>query len=170
MNVWICRYSLNCSNNFLFHPIKINSIYKCHTVYFLWNFMLMDSAGDKYSRLVSDASARRRFIQNLVPYLEKYGFSGIHFDWNYPRCWQSDCRKGPESDRPNFTKLIKEISTEFQKHGLILGVGISGYKEIIAKSYEIEALSNAADFLTIMTYGMPTFKIYRLFSYKMNTY
>lgn len=115
-----------------------------------------DSTGDKYSRLVSEPSARRRFIQNLIPYLQKYGFSGIHFDWNYPRCWQSDCRKGPESDRPNFTRLIKELSNEFQKQGLILGVGISGYKEIITKSYEIEELSNAADFLTVMTYGMST--------------
>lgn len=89
-----------------------------------------------------------------MPYLQKYGFDGIHFDWNYPRCWQSDCRKGPESDRPNFTKLIKEISAEFQKQGLILGVGISGYKEILSKSYELDELSNAADFLTVMTYGM----------------
>lgn len=111
-----------------------------------------DSSGDKYSRLVSDSSARRNFLRQLIPFLRKYGFQGIHFDWNYPRCWQSDCRKGPESDKPNFTRLIKEISAEFKKHGLILGVGISGYKEIISKSYEIEELSNAADFLTIMTY------------------
>lgn len=114
----------------------------------------LDSAGDKYSRLVNDSSARRKFIQNLLPYLRKYGFDGVHFDWNYPRCWQSDCRKGPESDRPNFTKLIKEISAEFQKHNLILGVSISGYKEIIAKSYELNEVSNVADFLTVMTYGM----------------
>lgn len=111
-----------------------------------------DSTGDKYSRLVNDVSARRNFIRQLVPYLNKFGFQGIHFDWNYPRCWQSDCRKGPDSDRPNFTKLIKEISAEFRKHGLILGVGISGYREIITKAYEIEELSNAADFLTVMTY------------------
>lgn len=111
-----------------------------------------DSTGDKYSRLVSDTAARRNFIRRLVPYLQKFGFQGIHFDWNYPRCWQSDCKKGPESDRINFTKLIKEISAEFEKHGLILGVGISGYKEIIVKSYDIEELSNAADFLTVMTY------------------
>lgn len=111
-----------------------------------------DSSGDKYSRLVNDNSARRNFIKQLIPYLQKYGFQGIHFDWNYPRCWQSDCRKGPESDKPNFTRLIRELSVEFNKHGLILGVGISGYKEIILKSYEIEELSKAADFLTIYTY------------------
>lgn len=111
-----------------------------------------DSSGDKYSRLVNDNSARRNFINHLIPYLQKHGFQGIHFDWNYPRCWQSDCRKGPESDKPNFTRLIRELSSEFNKHGLILGVGISGYKEIILKSYEIEELSKAADFLTIYTY------------------
>lgn len=111
-----------------------------------------DSTGSKYSRLVSDSSSRRAFIRHLVPFLRKYGFQGIHFDWNYPRCWQSDCQKGPESDRPNFTRLIKELAVEFNKHGLILGVGISGYKEIIVKSYDIEDLSNAADFLTVMTY------------------
>lgn len=111
-----------------------------------------DSSGDKYSRLVSDSSARRNFIRQLIPFLQLYGFRGIHFDWNYPRCWQSDCRKGPETDRPNFTKLIREISTEFHKYGLILGVGISGYKEIIVKSYELDELSNVVDFLTVMTY------------------
>lgn len=44
-----------------------------------------DSTGDKYSRLVSDSSARRTFIRQLIPYLQKYGFKGVHFDWNYPR-------------------------------------------------------------------------------------
>lgn len=111
-----------------------------------------DSTGDKYSRLVGEVSSRRNFIRQLITYLGKYGFQGIYFDWNYPRCWQSDCRKGPESDKPNFTKLIKELAAEFSKHGLILGVGISGYKEVISKAYEIEELSNAADFLMVMTY------------------
>lgn len=111
-----------------------------------------DSTGDKYSKLVSSAAARRNFVRQMVPYLQQFGFQGVHFDWNYPRCWQSDCRKGPESDKPNFTRLIKEIAAEFSKHDLILGVGISGYKEIIIKSYEIEELSKAADFLMVSTY------------------
>lgn len=111
-----------------------------------------DSSGDKYSRLVNDASARRRFVQAIVPFLKQYGFSGLHFDWNYPKCWQSDCRKGPESDRPNFTRLIQELSREFRKESLLLGVAISGYKEVISKAYDVSALSDAADFLVVMSY------------------
>lgn len=66
-----------------------------------------DSAGDKYSRLVSDGSARRKFVVGVVSFLRKHGFQGLHVDWNYPVCWQSNCKKGSASDKPNFTKLIQ---------------------------------------------------------------
>lgn len=113
-----------------------------------------DSTSDKYSRLISSDSARRNFASTTVTFLRKYGFSGLHFDWNYPKCWQSDCRKGPPSDKPNFTKLIQEINKEFQKQNppLELGVAISGYKEVITEAYELAKLSAAVNFLTVMTY------------------
>lgn len=40
----------------------------------------------------------------------------------------------------------------FSPYGLMLTVSISGYKEIIAKAYDMKALSSAVDFMTIMTY------------------
>lgn len=49
-----------------------------------WN----DSAGDKYSRLVNSASARRRFVENVLAFIEKYEFDGLDLDWEYPVCWQ----------------------------------------------------------------------------------
>lgn len=49
-----------------------------------WN----DSAGDKYSRLVNSPSARRRFIENVIQFIEKYDFEGLDLDWEYPVCWQ----------------------------------------------------------------------------------
>lgn len=113
-----------------------------------------DSTGDKYSKLVSNPSARRTFITNVVPFLKNYGFSGLYFDWNYPKCWQSNCKKGPTSDRPNFTKFLQELSAEFkrQRPTMQLGVGISGYKEIITEAYELAPISKAVDFMAAMTY------------------
>lgn len=111
-----------------------------------------DSSGDKYSRLVSDVSARRRFILSVIPFLKQYGFKGLHFDWNYPKCWQSDCRKGPDSDRPNFTHFIQELSMALRRESLLLGVAISGYKEVILKAYDLAEISEAADFITVMSY------------------
>lgn len=47
-----------------------------------------DSAGDKYSRLVNNESARRKFVVHAVDFLEQYGFDGLDLDWEYPKCWQ----------------------------------------------------------------------------------
>ena len=49
-----------------------------------WN----DSLGNKYSRLVNDTSARKRFIDNAIIFIEQYGFDGLDLDWEYPKCWQ----------------------------------------------------------------------------------
>lgn len=89
-----------------------------------------DSAGDKYSRLVSNGTARRHFVSQAVAFVRRHGFRGLQIDWNYPVCWQSNCKAGPIADKPNFTKLLQELRTEFDKHNLILGVSISGYKEV----------------------------------------
>lgn len=49
-----------------------------------WN----DSQGDKYSKLVNNPAARRRFIEHILKFLEKYNFDGLDLDWEYPKCWQ----------------------------------------------------------------------------------
>jgi len=49
-----------------------------------WN----DSAGDKYSRLVTSPSARKAFIDHAVAFLKKHNFDGLDLDWEYPKCWQ----------------------------------------------------------------------------------
>ncbi len=49
-----------------------------------WN----DSQGDKYSRLVNNPTARQKFIENAMIFIEQYGFDGLDLDWEYPKCWQ----------------------------------------------------------------------------------
>lgn len=49
-----------------------------------WN----DSQGDKYSRLVNNPLARRKFIEHAIQLLKQYNFDGLDLDWEYPKCWQ----------------------------------------------------------------------------------
>ena len=49
-----------------------------------WN----DSAGDKYSRLVNNPSARAKFISHVKAFIKMYNFDGLDLDWEYPVCWQ----------------------------------------------------------------------------------
>ncbi|XP_076647838.1 putative chitinase 10 [Halictus rubicundus] len=113
-----------------------------------------DSAGDKYSRMINSVASRRKFVVSAVNFLRKHNFDGLSFEWNYPKCWQSDCRKGPDTDKPNFTKLIQELKQEFdrQQPRLALAVALSGYKEVIDRSYEVQQISDNVDFVSVMSY------------------
>lgn len=147
----LCSY-IKFNNNFSDLYQRITSLKDITVLLSLGGWT--DSAGDKYSRLVSDGSARRRFVVSAVSFLRKHGFGGLHFDWNYPTCWQSNCKRGPSSDKPNFTKLIQELKKEFDKESprLVLAAAISGYKEVIEVAYDLNGLGQALDFLSVMSY------------------
>lgn len=56
-----------------------------------WN----DSLGDKYSRLVRNPEARRKFIEDVIKFMKKYGFEGnfLNFFFINWQCLQFDCTK-----------------------------------------------------------------------------
>lgn len=56
-----------------------------------WN----DSKDDKYSRLIGDKSARRKFAYRAAQFVEKHGFDGLDLDWEFPVCWQVKSKHYP---------------------------------------------------------------------------
>lgn len=113
-----------------------------------WN----DSAGDKYSRLVRDPSARKKFISNVVAFIEKYGFDGLDLDWEYPVCWQVDCTKGFPEEKEDFASLVMELSASFKPKGLLLSSAVSPSKKVIDAGYEVATLSDYMDWVAVMAY------------------
>uniref|UniRef100_A0A182QY58 chitinase n=1 Tax=Anopheles farauti TaxID=69004 RepID=A0A182QY58_9DIPT len=111
-----------------------------------------DSVGNKYSEMVGSSANRRNFITNAITFLKRHRFSGLHMDWNYPVCWQSDCSKGSDSDKTNFSRLMQELKMAFAAENLLLSTSISGYKEVLMVSYDIAELSKYVDFMAIMSY------------------
>lgn len=66
-----------------------------------------DSVGDKYSKLAASSTSRKKFAKQAISFVKKHGFTGLSMEWNYPVCWQSNCKKGPKSDKDNYVKLLK---------------------------------------------------------------
>nr|XP_027218101.1 probable chitinase 10 isoform X3 [Penaeus vannamei] len=113
-----------------------------------WN----DSAGDKYSRLVNNPAARSKFITHVVEFIKKHNFDGLDLDWEYPVCWQVDCKKGPPSDKEAFAMWVKELSAAFKPHGLLLSAAVSPSKKVIDAGYDVPTLSQYMDWIAVMTY------------------
>lgn len=113
-----------------------------------WN----DSLGDKYSRLVLNPQARARFITNAIEFIEKYGFDGLDLDWEYPVCWQVDCKKGNPREREEFAEFVKELALAFRPRGLLLSSAVSPSKMVIDAGYDVPKLSKYFDWIAVMTY------------------
>jgi len=92
-----------------------------------WN----DSAGDKYSRLVNNPSARSRFISHVLEFIEQHDFDGLDLDWEYPKCWQVNCKSGPDSDKQAFADWVRELRMAFKPKGLLLSAAVSPAKMVV---------------------------------------
>ena len=109
------------------------------------------------SRLVNSHASRANFVAETVKFLALHRFDGLVVEWHFPVCWQSDCARGPASDRAGFSNLMEELQEEFYERNLLLGATLSGYKQVIDEAYDVRRLSQALDFINIMTYDFRGF-------------
>jgi len=127
---------------------KMNSKVKVLLALGGWN----DSAGDKYSRLVNNSTAREKFVKSILSFLKKYKFDGLDLDWEYPKCWQTACTKGPDSDKKAFAQLTKELKDAFKPHNLLLTAAVSPSMKVIDQGYEVPTLAENLDYINLMAY------------------
>lgn len=113
-----------------------------------WN----DSLGSKYSVMVNNPAARKKFVDAAITFIETHGFDGLDLDWEYPKCWQVDCNAGPDSDKQAFTAWVKELSEAFKPRGWLLSAAVSPSKTVIDFGYEVAELNKYLDWIGVMTY------------------
>ena len=113
-----------------------------------WN----DSEGDKYSRLVGSQENIERFVESSLEFLDRWGFDGLDLDWEFPVCWQVDCKAGPRTDRDGLSDLVTALSDAFRPRGLLLTAAVSPSKTVIDLAYDVPLLNSALDIINVMTY------------------
>jgi len=67
--------------------------------------------GEKYSKLVTNKSARDNFVTKTVKMLETRGFDGLSLEWNFPVCWQSNCLLGKATEKAGYADLVRVTIT-----------------------------------------------------------
>ena len=113
-----------------------------------WN----DSEGDKYSRLVNSKASRKTFVSQVVSFLEENNFDGLDLDWEYPSCWQTECKEERYKDQAAFAAWVRELKEAFKPRGLLLSAAVSPSKKIIEVGYDVPSIARDLDWINVMTY------------------
>ncbi|KAJ5501720.1 Glycoside hydrolase superfamily [Penicillium expansum] len=75
-----------------------------------WSFTDPGPTQKAYTNMVSSEGNRAMFINNIINFMETYGFDGADLDWEYPG---ADDRGGVPADTANYVALCKEMSAAF---------------------------------------------------------
>ena len=96
---------------------------------------------------MSSAASRKRFIDNAVEFIRKWGFQGLDLDWEYPKCWQVNCDAGPDADKENFAALVRELRAAFdaEGEGCLLSAATSPSKKVIIDYPTLKLVSNVSN-------------------------
>lgn len=124
--------------------------------------LIMNPGFDRemFHEFLQDTLAQRRTIQTMVKLALKHGYAG----------WQFDFENIHISDRDAFTSFYRNTAKAFRPHDLSLSAAVvptntqydlkTAYHRFLYEywrgAYDLKALAEAGDFLSLMTYSQHT--------------
>lgn len=105
------------------------------------------------SQVFSSDSARKEFALSTKLLTDQFKTDGIDLDWEYPAISGHPGHQFQESDRPNFTALVKELRNSLGS-GATISFAAGGFENFINKSIEWDQVMAIADLVNIMSYDL----------------
>lgn len=112
---------------------------------------------NNYSDSAINPESRNLFALSVIQFVKMYKFDGADICWELPVMGGDPETKHRQEDRVNYSLLVKEIKSVFQKQGIIDGreylltCSVAGTVDYI-DNIEPRYLAEYADFLLLMTY------------------
>lgn len=105
------------------------------------------------SDLFSSEEHRITFAKTTVALFKEYGIDGIDLDWEYPTIEGYPGHKYQQSDKNNFSALIKTLRKEMGQEYL-LSFAAGGFTKYLEHSVDWGAIMPEVDFVNLMTYDL----------------
>jgi chitinase len=109
-----------------------------------------------FSDMALTAESRRRFIDSVAEFIERYKLDGLDIDWEYPGMEGATNHFRPE-DRRNYTLLMKELRARFNREQhklgrpLLLSVAAGASSEFLVHT-EMRQVQRYLDTVNLMAY------------------
>ncbi|GIJ85609.1 hypothetical protein Asppvi_004468 [Aspergillus pseudoviridinutans] len=121
-----------------------------------WTFSDNNTATQPlFGEIAADASKRQTFANNVVRFLDQYGFDGLDIDWEYPGAGD---RGGKEGDTENYVLLLKTLRETFGRSPRSLGLTFtipSSYWYL--RWFDLPGMVKYVDWINMMSYDLHGF-------------
>jgi chitinase len=97
--------------------------------------------GPRFNKMAASETSRQAFAQNVLAFLQKFGYDGVDVDWEVPDA----------PDRQNCTTLMQELRDKLPSPWLI-SMATSADPRYYGQGEDITALAPLLDFINVMTY------------------
>ncbi|KAL1614362.1 hypothetical protein SLS54_009789 [Diplodia seriata] len=121
-----------------------------------WTFSDNDTVTQPlFGEIAADAGKRQTFANNLVAFMELYGFDGVDLDWEYPG---APDRGGKEEDTQNYVLLLQTLRETFdarpKKFGLTFTIPSSYW---YLRWFDLPGMVQHASWINLMSYDLHGF-------------
>lgn len=110
-----------------------------------------------FSAVSASPTARKKFAQDCLAFVEKWGIDGVEIDWEMPGMSQSGSACDVQNDVDNFTLLMKELRETLGDKYLLTYAGWVMDKQAYEGGYrgfDLMAVEPYIDWVNIMCYEM----------------
>lgn len=105
------------------------------------------------SEVFSTQKGRQDFARSTARIIEEYNADGIDLDWEYPVVPGPPGHPYSDSDKDNFTALIKELKAVMQPDD-VLSFAAGGFPSYLEQSIDWKAVMPMIDHVNIMSYDL----------------